>query len=230
MVKFVIIVAGGKGLRMGGEIPKQFLPLNGKPVLMHTLERFVEYDENIKIIVVLPQFQIDYWKHLCEQHQFTIAHICIAGGEERFHSVKNGLECIDNADSLVAIHDGVRPLVNVETISRCFEVASKKGNAIPVIDVADSVRIIEEGRNSPIDRNMVKLVQTPQIFSFSLLQYAYNQTWHSQLTDDASVIESAGNIVYLTEGNRENIKITNPFDFVIAESIISKRIKNNIFG
>ena len=224
MVKFVIIVAGGKGLRMGGEIPKQFLPLNGKPVLMHTMERFVEYDKNIRIIVVLPQFQIDYWKELCEQHQFTVSHICVAGGEERFHSVKNGLACIDNADSLVAIHDGVRPLVNVDTISRCFEVASKKGSAIPVIAVTDSVRVIGEGGSCTLDRNIVKLVQTPQVFSFSLLQDSYNQAWHSRLTDDASVIESAGNYVFLTEGNRENIKITNPFDLIIAESIISNRL------
>jgi 2-C-methyl-D-erythritol 4-phosphate cytidylyltransferase len=217
MKKYAIIVAGGKGVRMGNDIPKQFLELVGKPILMYSIERFYTYDNSISIIVVLPQFQIEYWNELCEKHHFAIPHTIVKGGEERFYSVKNGIDVISAVDSLVAIHDGVRPLVSNETIDRCYTVALEKGNAIPSIGVVDSVRIQYPYKNEIVDRNLLRLIQTPQTFQLKMLKDAYNQTWHSGLTDDATVIESLGYTINLVEGNRENIKVTSPIDLKLAE-------------
>jgi len=220
MKKYAIIVAGGKGVRMGNEIPKQFLLLQGKPILMHSIERFYSYDTSIEIIVVLPGSQIDYWKELCNNHHFTIKHNIIVGGEQRFFSVRNGLDAITEINSVVAIHDGVRPLVSHETIDRCFEMAREKGNAIPSIGVVDSVRVQTSWGNEILDRNMLHLIQTPQTFQTKILKEAFLQCWHAGFTDDATVVEALGQKINLVEGNRQNIKVTTPMDLIIAEAIM----------
>lgn len=220
MKKYAIIVAGGKGVRMGAEIPKQFLELGGKPVLMHSIEKFHAFDDTISIIVVLPFFQIDFWKELCSRHQFKIEHSVVQGGEERYHSVGNGLKRIEHDDSLVAIHDGVRPSVSIDTIRRCYEQAEARGNAIPVIPVVDSVRSVMASGNRQADRASLRLVQTPQTFKTSLIKHAFNQGWRKEFTDDASVLEAAGYEIYLVDGNIENTKITSPFDLLVAERMM----------
>ena len=216
MKKYIIIVAGGKGLRMGGDIPKQFLPVCGKPVLMRTLEAFHAYDASIHLILVLPVSQQAYWKQLCEEYQFNLAHEIADGGETRFHSVKNGLALIKE-DGLVGVHDGVRPFVSQEVIARCYDEALSLKAVIPVIDVVETVRHLTEGGSETVPRDQYKLVQTPQVFDVALLRRAYEQTYTDMFTDDASVVEALGEKVYLVEGNRENIKLTTPFDLKLAE-------------
>lgn len=219
---YIIIVAGGKGLRMGGDTPKQFLPIDGKPVLMRTLERFHEYDSNLSIILVLPESQQEYWELLCTRYNFTIPHTIANGGEQRFHSVKNGLDIIaDDAEGVVGVHDGVRPFASVEVIGRCYETARKYGAVIPVTAVVESLRHVS-GHNVP--RADYQMVQTPQTFDIQLLKAAYNQPYSSLFTDDASVVEAHGHKVTTVDGNRENIKITTPFDMIIAEALISSTI------
>jgi 2-C-methyl-D-erythritol 4-phosphate cytidylyltransferase len=217
--KIAIIVAGGKGERMNADIPKQFLEIKAKPVLMHTLETFQRYDSAMKLILVLPATQIDFWKNLCLKHNFTIPHQIVEGGNTRFYSVKNGLSQVD-PHSLVAVHDGVRPLVSLETIQRCFDAAEAFDAAIPVVDMVDSVRKIVGTGSVAVDRSEFKLVQTPQIFDAELLKGAYNQEFSPLFTDDASVVESFGKHVQLVEGNRENIKLTTEFDLKIAEALL----------
>jgi 2-C-methyl-D-erythritol 4-phosphate cytidylyltransferase len=218
--RYAILVAGGKGNRMKTEIPKQFLPLCGKPVLMHTIERFVAFDNSLKIILVLPSSQVDYWKSLCEENHFEISVEIAIGGNTRFASVRNGLDKISDCESIVGIHDGVRPLVSKETLARCYTHAEKNGTAIPVIGMIDSVRqVITEG-SVPIDRTNLFLVQTPQVFRYSLLRNAYKQPFNELFTDDASVLESMNIKVEMVEGNRENIKITTPTDIVLAEALL----------
>jgi 2-C-methyl-D-erythritol 4-phosphate cytidylyltransferase len=216
MKKHIIIVAGGKGLRMGGDIPKQFLPVCGKPVLMRTLEAFHVYDASIHLILVLPVSQQAYWKQLCEEYQFNLAHEIADGGETRFHSVKNGLALIKE-DGLVGVHDGVRPFVSQEVIARCYDEALSLKAVIPVIGVVETVRHLTEGGSETVPRDQYKLVQTPQVFDVALLRRAYEQTYTDMFTDDASVVEALGENVYLVEGNRENIKLTTPFDLKLAE-------------
>lgn len=216
MKKHIIIVAGGKGLRMGGDIPKQFLPVCGKPVLMRTLEAFHVYDASIHLILVLPVSQQAYWKQLCEEYQFNLAHEIADGGETRFHSVKNGLALIKE-DGLVGVHDGVRPFVSQEVIARCYDEALSLKAVIPVIGVVETVRHLTEGGSETVPRDQYKLVQTPQVFDVALLRRAYEQTYTDMFTDDASVVEALGEKVYLVEGNRENIKLTTPFDLKLAE-------------
>lgn len=216
MKKHIIIVAGGKGLRMGGDIPKQFLPVCGKPVLMRTLEAFHVYDASIHLILVLPVSQQAYWKQLCEEYQFNLAHEIADGGETRFHSVKNGLALIKE-DGLVGVHDGVRPFVSQEVIARCYDEALSLKAVIPVIGVVETVRHLTEGGSETVPRDQYKLVQTPQVFDVALLRRAYEQTYTDMFTDDASVVEALGKKVYLVEGNRENIKLTTPFDLKLAE-------------
>lgn len=220
MKKHIIIVAGGKGLRMGGDIPKQFLPVNGKPVLMRTLEAFHAYDPYIHIVLVLPESQQAYWKELCETYQFTLSHEIAHGGETRYHSVKNGLAFIQG-EGLVGVHDGVRPFVSQEVIARCYEEAKEKKAVIPVIGVVETVRQLTGQASVTVPRDMYKLVQTPQVFDVSLLRQAYQQTYTEAFTDDASVIEALGEQIHLVEGNRENIKITTPFDLKLAELLCS---------
>ena len=216
MKKYIIIVAGGKGLRMGGDIPKQFLPICGKPVLMRTLEAFHAYDASMQLILVLPISQQTYWKQLCEEYHFDLVHEIADGGETRFHSVKNGLALVKE-DGLVGVHDGVRPFVSREVITRCYEEALSLKAVIPVIGVVETVRHLIEGGSETVPRDQYKLVQTPQVFDVVLLRRAYEQVYTDMFTDDASVVEALGEKVYLVEGNRENIKLTTPFDLKLAE-------------
>ena len=201
---------------MGGDIPKQFLPVCGKPVLMRTLEAFHVYDASIHLILVLPVSQQAYWKQLCEEYQFNLAHEIADGGETRFHSVKNGLALIKE-DGLVGVHDGVRPFVSQEVIARCYDEALSLKAVIPVVGVVETVRHLTEGGSETVPRDQYKLVQTPQVFDVALLRRAYEQTYTDMFTDDASVVEALGEKVYLVEGNRENIKLTTPFDLKLAE-------------
>ncbi len=215
-----MIVAGGKGVRMGGELPKQFLPIGGKPVLMRTLEAFHAYSSEIKIILVLPEGQLDYWSLLCGEYRFTIPHRVVTGGPTRFQSVKNGLQWV-KAPGLAGVHDGVRPFVSPEVIGRCYSLAEEKRAVIPVTDVVETLRRVGADGSLTVDRSAYKLVQTPQVFDAALLLEAYSQPYQPRFTDDASVVEAMGVPVFLTEGNRENIKITTPFDLKIAEAILS---------
>lgn len=217
MKQAVIIVAGGKGMRMGADIPKQFLPIAGKPILMKTLERFYSYNKNIQIVLVLPQTQQEYWRSLCKEYDFNVPHKVANGGETRFHSVKNGLDAVDKNAELIGVHDGVRPFVSLQVIEDCYKEAQKSGAAIPVIDVFETVRHIKESISATVPRNEYKLVQTPQVFNAELLRNAYTQPFTDFFTDDASVVEAYNHKIELVSGNRENIKITTPYDMKIAE-------------
>ena len=224
---YIIIVAGGKGLRMGSDIPKQFLPVGGKPVLMRTLERFREYSPTLQIILVLPKAQQDYWRQLCQQYQFPLpveegvrggSYLLADGGETRFHSVQNGLALIpDDAEGVVGVHDGVRPFPSIEVIRNCYETAREKKAVIPVIPVVETVRQLEGATSFTVPRDDYRLVQTPQCFDIQLLKAANRQPYNDGFTDDASVVEAFGHAITLVEGNRENIKITTPYDLKIAE-------------
>lgn len=247
MSDYVIIVAGGKGLRMGSDVPKQFLPIGGRPVLMRTLERFREYSNSLKIILVLPKAQQAYWKQLCQKHLFPLpseggkgdSYLLTDGGETRFHSVQNGLALIpDDAEGVVGVHDGVRPFPSTDVIRCCYETARTDKAVIPVIPVVETIRHIEgtddslsttANRHSTIvncqlsktvPRNEYRLVQTPQTFDIQLLKAANRQPYNEGFTDDASVVEAYGHPITLVEGNRENIKITTPYDLKIAEVLI----------
>lgn len=219
MKKYVIIVAGGKGLRMGGDLPKQFLPIGGKPVLMHTLEVFRKYDATLQIILVLPREQQQFWKQLCEEHHFAVEHTVADGGETRFHSVKSGLALVQSP-GLVGVHDGVRPFVSIEVIRSCYDLAEQHKAVIPVIDIVETVRHLTDAGSETVNRNDYKLVQTPQVFDAELLQKAYAQEFTPFFTDDASVVEAMGVPVHLAEGNRENIKITTPFDLKVGSALL----------
>lgn len=223
---YVIIVAGGKGLRMGTDIPKQFLPIGGKPVLMRTLERFREYAADLQIILVLPKTQQDYWKQLCKEYDFRIEYQLTDGGETRFHSVQNGLALVpDDAEGVVGVHDGVRPFPSVEVIRNCYETARTAKAVIPVIPIVETVRhLVSESntqRSITVPRGDYRLVQTPQTFDIQLLKAANRQPYNDGFTDDASVVEAYGFDITLVEGNRENIKITTPFDMTIAEALLN---------
>lgn len=224
MKQYAVIVAGGKGLRMGGEIPKQFIPVGRKPVLMRTLETFRAYNPELGIVLVLPISQQEYWNRLCKEYDFQVPYRLADGGETRFHSVKNGLDTLpeEEEEALVAVHDGVRPFVSTEVLARCFETAAQTGAVVPVTDVVETVRhIAEDGSSHTVPRDNYKLVQTPQVFSLPLLKRAYCQPYTSAFTDDASVVEAMGTAVTLVPGNRENIKLTTPFDLLIAEALLS---------
>jgi 2-C-methyl-D-erythritol 4-phosphate cytidylyltransferase len=222
MKLYVIIVAGGSGKRMGADIPKQFLELGGRPLLMHTIERFRTFDESIEIITVLPENQIRHWCDLQEKYSFRIPQTMVKGGSSRFYSVRNGLEFVEEP-GLVAVHDGVRPFVSLDTIQRCFEVAEKLGNAIPVLPPSDTLRIISGKESTTLNRMNVRLVQTPQVFHSELLKEAYKQAYVPEFTDDATVVEKTGVKINLVEGNRENIKITNPEDLLISNAFLAER-------
>ena len=218
---YVIIVAGGKGLRMGSDIPKQFLPVGGKPVLMRTLERFREYSPTLQIILVLPKAQQDYWRQLCADYHFNVEYQLADGGETRFHSVQHGLALIpDNAEGVVGVHDGVRPFPSIEVIRNCYEAACKHKAVIPVIPVVETLRHLQGKSSITVPRDDYRLVQTPQCFDIQLLKAANRQPYNDGFTDDASVVESFGHAITLVEGNRENIKITTPYDLKIAEVLI----------
>ena len=218
---YIIIVAGGKGLRMGTDIPKQFLPIGGKPVLMRTLERFREYSADLQIILVLPKAQQDYWRELCQEYDFKVEYQMTDGGETRFHSVQHGLALIpDDAEGVVGVHDGVRPFPSIDVIRNCYETARKKKAVIPVIPIVETVRHLQDETSVTVPRGDYRLVQTPQTFDIQLLKAANRQPYNDGFTDDASVVEAFGIDVTLVEGNRENIKITTPYDLKIAEVLI----------
>lgn len=220
---YIIIVAGGKGLRMGGDLPKQFMPLHGKPVLMHTIERFRSYSNDLKIILVLPHEQQDYWRQICLKHNFTVEHTVVDGGQTRFHSSQNGVAAVpDDATGVIGIHDGVRPFVSEETIARCFEAARQFGAALPVLPVTDTLRRVTDDGGYNVHRNDYRTVQTPQTFDAQLLKQAFKQPYSDNFTDDASVVEALGHKVTMVDGNRKNIKLTTPFDLVVAEALIKK--------
>ncbi len=222
MKAYAVIVAGGKGLRMGGDVPKQFLPIGGKPVLMHTIETFRRALDDVEIVLVLPAEQHDYWQKLCKDYKFHSPELIAKGGETRFHSVKNGLALLPNdIEAVVGVHDGVRPFVSKETIRRCFAAAAEGKAVVPVVAVVETVRqILPDGKSVTRPRDEYRLVQTPQTFPLALLKEAYQQPFSDAFTDDASVVEALGKDIVMIEGNRENIKITTPSDLRIAESQI----------
>lgn len=220
--RYAIIVAGGRGLRMGGELPKQFLPLCGKPVLMRTLELF-EGEVN-RIILVLPEDHIPFWQELCERYDFTLPHTVALGGETRFHSVRSGLSHLPQA-GLVAVHDGVRPLASRALIRRSFEEAERSGAALPACPVTDSLRLRQdEGKSEAVDRSRYVAVQTPQTFDLGQLQQAYEQAYSPLFTDDASVYEAASlGSITLIDGEETNIKLTTPRDLLLAELLLREK-------
>ena len=221
MKYYAIVVAGGSGNRMQTETPKQFLLLKNLPVLMHTVKAFAQCETQPKILIVLHKDQHAYWKRLCEEFNFNIPHEVVEGGSERFHSVKNALDKIDE-EGLVAIHDAVRPLVSKKLIDASYSAALQSGNVISAVQSSDSVRILKDHKTSAIKRSEVYLVQTPQTFNCKLLKSAYEVEYESGFTDDASVLEAAGTEIHLIEGERNNIKITYPIDLELAEMLLNK--------
>lgn len=223
MNKAAVLVAGGKGSRMGGPVSKQYLPIGGKPVLMHTLEKFYEADPDTFLILVLPENDFSIWEKLCNEYKFSLAHHVIAGGTSRFQSVKNGLNALPFKDGFVAIHDGVRPFVKKEVIDESFAQAEKSGSAIAVVDLKDSLRkLAENGVSKFQERQFFRLVQTPQTFQISKIKKAFEVDELPQFTDDATVFENQGWQVSLIQGNPENIKITTPEDLEYADFLLSK--------
>ena len=210
MKKYAVIVAGGKGVRMGSAVPKQFLPLNGQPILYHTLKAFIDASADMHLVLVLQSFP--------DRIDITI----VAGGETRYHSVQNGLKVVET-DSVVFVHDGVRPLVTPALIQRCYEQAVEKGSAIPAIAVADSMRIIEDEDSRPIDREQMRIIQTPQTFRSEIILPAFKQEHQPSFTDEATVVEAYGDVVFLTNGERSNIKVTTPEDMIVAEALLKVR-------
>lgn len=210
---------------MKGDIPKQFLLLNGKPVMLFSMEAFYAYDPAIRIILVIHPDYIEYWENLCSKHKIDIPFQVIKGGETRFESVKNGLNLIEE-DGFVAIHDAARPLINVAFITRLFEEAIKFGSAIPGIALTDTIRIVEGDTSRQLDRTFLRAIQTPQIFKLQELKRAYEQPFQTIFTDDASVLQSAGFSLHISEGHPGNIKITNPDDISLAEFLLKKQLSS----
>ena len=228
MDKYILIVAGGKGLRMGGDLPKQFIPMHGKPILMHTLEAFHRWDASARVILVLPEDHQPYWKMLCKEIGCKVPHAIANGGATRFESVKNGLNCLltkrqeNDQPCLVAVHDGVRPFVTPEVITSCFDKAAESGAVIPVVPMIDSLRELDKDGSHPVDRSCYCAVQTPQVFDLEVIRKAYEQPFSELFTDDASVVEAMGYSIETVAGDRENIKITTPFDLLIAEAMFAR--------
>ena len=221
--KFTVIVGGGSGSRMESELPKQFMKLAGQPVMLHTLYAFHKFDKRMKIIVVLHGNYLDMWSSICEEYSCIVSHKVIKGGKTRFNSVKMGLEAIKSDNGFVAIHDAVRPLVSIDTISRCFDSAKKYGNALPAISPKESVRTIIAGGNKPLIRKNIYLVQTPQVFSVARIKEAYKQKYKPDFTDDATVFETLGEKINIVEGDVLNIKLTTPADIEYAEAMLKRR-------
>jgi 2-C-methyl-D-erythritol 4-phosphate cytidylyltransferase len=222
MKKYAIIVAGGTGKRMGESLPKQFLKLGGTPILIHTLQAFQVADPEIELILTLPQEEIQFWDELNIWHQNYLEHKVVAGGETRFHSVKNALEHVE--EGLVAVHDGVRPFISADIINRSFEKAQENKAVVTAVLMKDSVRQLDEQGNSKnLDRSSLRMIQTPQTFDVKLLKSAYDTPFNSSFTDDASVVESNGHNITLIEGDYQNIKITTPEDLIIAEALLKAR-------
>lgn len=225
MEKYAVIVAGGKGVRMGTALPKQFLPLLDKPVLYHTIKAFIDAYADVHLILVLPEDQISYAQIVLQAFPERIDITLVAGGETRYHSVQNGLAEVD-IDAIVFVHDGVRPLVTPAMIQRCYEQAIEKGSAIPAIAVADSMRLVTEDNSKPVDREQLRIIQTPQTFRADVLLPAFAQEYQPAFTDEATVVEAYGTKVYLVEGERSNIKLTTPEDMVVAEALLKERLQH----
>ncbi len=223
MKKYAIIVAGGTGSRMKGDVPKQFMLLGGKPVILYSIEAFHEYDPSLQIIVVVHPDYIDYWNGLCLEYKIAFLVQIVPGGETRFESVKNGLGVIED-EGLVAVHDAARPVINVEFLGRLYSEALDFGNAIPGIQLNETIRAIEGDNSRQIDRSTLRVMQTPQVIKISELKQAYKQFYKPNFTDDAAVIESAGFHLHLTEGLKGNIKITHPQDIILAEVLLKMNL------
>lgn len=224
MERYAVIVAGGKGIRMGMAVPKQFLPLLDKPVLHHTIKAFTNAYPDIHIVLVLPADQLSYGQIVLQSFPEGVDMTIVSGGETRFHSVQNGLKAV-KADSVVFVHDGARPLVSPALIQRCYEQAAEKGSAIPAVQVAESMRMVEDERNIPINRDHLRVVQTPQTFRSEILLPAFEREYLPAFTDEATVAEAHGIKVYLIEGERSNIKVTTPEDMVIAAALLKDRMQ-----
>ncbi len=222
MKKYAVIVAGGKGVRMGSALPKQFLPLNGHPILYHTIKAFADAYADMQLVLVLPKDQLSYAQMVLQSFPERIDITIVAGGETRYHSVQNGLKVVDE-NSIVFVHDGVRPLVSTALIQRCYEQAVDKGSAIPVIPVADSMRILEDEDSRPIDREQMRIIQTPQTFKAEVILPAFQQEYQVAFTDEATVVEAYGDNVYLVDGEKRNIKVTTPEDMIVAEALLNAR-------
>lgn len=223
MQKSVIITAGGIGKRMGSDLPKQFLLLGGKPVLVHTLELFFKYDPTIEIILTLPNEWRGYWETVIDKYYCRVPHIVVNGGEERYHSIQNALKRCSG--TLIAVHDGVRPFVSFETLDRCFSALNQYEAVVPVLKLKESIRQTNEISTSAVDRSNYRLVHTPQCFHAAVLRQAYQQAYHDKVTDDACLVEELGFTIHLIESNEENIKLTTQFDLLIAETIVQKSTK-----
>lgn len=223
MKKYALIVAGGSGTRLGGPIAKQYLPIGGKPVLMHTLAKFQAFDDKLSLILVIPGGDFDFWQNLCGEFGFNIPHLLVAGGQSRFQSVKNGLDAIADTEGLVAIHDGVRPFVKQQVIEQSFQTAALTGSAVAVVELKDSIRKVEPSGTSVFqNRSEFRLVQTPQTFQLKKIKKAFEVEESTAFTDDATVYEHQGWQVSLIPGNLENIKITTKEDLEYAAFLVSK--------
>jgi 2-C-methyl-D-erythritol 4-phosphate cytidylyltransferase len=214
----VIITAGGIGKRMGGDLPKQFLKLNEKPILLHTLERFYHFDKKIQLILTLPNEWKTFWSELILEHECNIPHVIVDGGKERYHSIKNALAYSEGR--FIAVHDGVRPLVSNETIKRCFDAVQQFGQVIPVIPLKESLRQLNNEQTKAVPRSAYVHVQTPQCFNKESITKAYNLPFHNNITDDASLLEEAGFQIHCVPGNEENIKITTQIDMQFAQVLM----------
>lgn len=221
--KYIIVVAGGMGKRMLSAQPKQFISLNGMPLLYYTLQRIHEAVPDAELILTLPATEISAWKNLCTALDITIPHVIVEGGRERFFSVQNALRLVTENNSVTGVHDGVRPFVSTEVIQQVFEKAEKEGAAIPLVPLSESLRKIVDGQSFAVNRSEYYGVQTPQCFQTMLLKEAYTQTYTEAFTDDASVVEAAGNSIAWVPGNAENIKITTPADMLYAAALLEKK-------
>lgn len=225
MKKYAVIVAGGKGLRMDNAVPKQFLPLLGKPILYHTIKAFKDVYEDIDIILVLPQDQTSYTQMVLQSFTERIELTIVPGGATRYHSVQNGLNMVKE-ESIVFVHDGVRPLVTKELIQRCCDDAIAYGSAIPAVPVSDSMRLVDREHSKPVDRSMMRAIQTPQTFKSEILLPAFQQDYQEAFTDEATVVEHLGTSIHITEGEKSNLKITTPIDMKVAEAILESRLED----
>jgi 2-C-methyl-D-erythritol 4-phosphate cytidylyltransferase len=221
--EYALIVAGGKGTRIKSTVPKQFIELNGLPVLCHTINAFFRYSEKIKVILVLPKEEFEVWEAIVKKYHFTYPVVVQEGGSSRFQSVKKGLEKIEG-DGLVAIHDGVRPLISADIIRESFRLAAKHQSAVAAMPLKDSIRILERDQTKAMDRAQFRLIQTPQTFQVSLIKKAYKTKEDNALTDDASVVERDGHSIFLFEGSYRNLKITTEEDLVIAEALLKDQL------
>jgi len=222
MKEYALIVAGGKGTRIKSALPKQFIEINGKPILLHTLEAFYRYSEKISVVLVLPEDDFGLWKKICKKFNFNKPLLLQKGGETRFQSVRNGLDQM-TGEGLVAIHDGVRPLVSEDIIGASFRLAAIHQCAVAAVRLKESIRMTDQDNTKAVDRSRFRMIQTPQTFNLQLIKNAYLMKEDPSLTDDASVAERAGHVISLFEGSYENIKVTTAEDLAIAESLIKNK-------